>query len=469
MTKLLSLAGLVLLMGCSDAFSVQVKTVARAEGHELEVDRLADIVAAAPNLPLQLDVVERVATLWVDYALFAQRLASGDSLLDSATVIAAMWPDVQQRVADKFHEEYVVQATELSDEEIDSAYGAGNERIIQHILLRTTPDMNEEFREAKRRQAEDLREKIESGMSWEEANRVSEAPSAPRQGNIGLTLRGQTVPEFEQQAFGLEPGEISPVTRTNFGYHIIKRPALEEVREQYATELRGLQAGRADSLFLEELSERRNLEIDSAAVGLLRQAAQDLIRGKRSTRVVGSFDGGEFTVADFSRWLQGFPQEVQRQIPQAGDAQLQQFLTSLVRNQALMVEAEEAGVTLTEEDFEELKENLRRRVTVVQNVIGVHPDSLAALGGGQEELERMAMLKVDEYLESIAKEEKTFVMVPPFLSDYLRAESSWRVIPAGLERVVEMVTATRALEQTQQEDSVPASVTPPLPVDTTGQ
>lgn len=47
--------------------------------------------------------------------------------------------------------------------------------------------------------------------------------TASRGGRLPPLSRGQAVPEFEDVAFGLKKGEISPVVKTPFGFHVIKR------------------------------------------------------------------------------------------------------------------------------------------------------------------------------------------------------------------------------------------------------
>lgn len=81
-----------------------------------------------------------------------------------------------------------------------------------HILVRTE-------QEAKR-----ALERINKGDKFANlAKEISICPSAKHGGDLGLFGRGQMVREFELAAFALQKGQISPILKTRFGYHIIKR------------------------------------------------------------------------------------------------------------------------------------------------------------------------------------------------------------------------------------------------------
>jgi peptidyl-prolyl cis-trans isomerase C len=84
----------------------------------------------------------------------------------------------------------------------------------QHILV------NHEY------EAADILKKIKNGESFEKlAQDYSICPSAKNGGDLGEFKRGKMVPSFDKAAFLLEIGEVSPIIRTQFGFHIIKRIA----------------------------------------------------------------------------------------------------------------------------------------------------------------------------------------------------------------------------------------------------
>jgi parvulin-like peptidyl-prolyl isomerase len=55
------------------------------------------------------------------------------------------------------------------------------------------------------------------------AKEVSICPSGKRGGDLGTFGRGKMVKEFEKAAFSLQKGHVSPITKTKYGYHLIKR------------------------------------------------------------------------------------------------------------------------------------------------------------------------------------------------------------------------------------------------------
>jgi peptidyl-prolyl cis-trans isomerase C len=144
----------------------------------------------------------------------------------------------------------------VSEEELKKQYDAKKSEYEQvsarHILIAFKgspaaqpgkPELTEEQAKAK---AEALQKQIAGGASFEElAKKESDdVGSGARGGDLGEFGRGQMVPEFEKAAFEAKVGDVTPVVRTQFGYHIIKveehgstpfeevRPTLERTEKQ---------------------------------------------------------------------------------------------------------------------------------------------------------------------------------------------------------------------------------------------
>src|SRR5438105_7011728 len=122
----------------------------------------------------------------------------------------------------------------ISDEDLKKIYDANKKEYetvkASHILIafkgspaaqKDKPELTEEQAKAK---ADDIRAKLVAGADFAETAKKEsdDTGSGSRGGDLGSFGHGQMVPEFEAAAFAAKPGEITPVVRTQFGYHIIK-------------------------------------------------------------------------------------------------------------------------------------------------------------------------------------------------------------------------------------------------------
>lgn len=87
-----------------------------------------------------------------------------------------------------------------------------------------TPAPMENAREEALKLARQLRDSLlNHNQSIEElARRHSDGPSAPNGGHLGMIPLNDLVAEYSAAAAALEPGEISEVVETSFGFHVIR-------------------------------------------------------------------------------------------------------------------------------------------------------------------------------------------------------------------------------------------------------
>ena len=123
----------------------------------------------------------------------------------------------------------------LTDADLKKAYEdtkKENEQVkARHILIafKESPAAQKDKKpltdaEAKAK-AEDLRKKIAAGtLKFEDAAKKEsdDVESGKNGGDLGAFSRGQMVPEFEAAAFAAKTGELTPVVKTQYGYHIIQ-------------------------------------------------------------------------------------------------------------------------------------------------------------------------------------------------------------------------------------------------------
>lgn len=97
----------------------------------------------------------------------------------------------------------------------------------RHILISTLDENNQPLAEDKKaeakKKAEDILAKAKAGEDFAQlAKTYTEDPGSKDNGGEYIFGYGQMVPEFEKTAFELNPGQISDLVETTYGYHIIK-------------------------------------------------------------------------------------------------------------------------------------------------------------------------------------------------------------------------------------------------------
>lgn len=132
------------------------------------------------------------------------------------------------------------------------------ERVrVRHILIKTPAPgadgkVDQKAVDAARTKAQDVLKQVKAGGDFAElARKNSQDPgSVDKGGELGWLLKGQTVPEFEKTAFSQNPGQISDVVQTSYGFHIIQTEEkstagvkpLSEVRASIENLLKGQKA-----------------------------------------------------------------------------------------------------------------------------------------------------------------------------------------------------------------------------------
>jgi len=138
-----------------------------------------------------------------------------------------------------------------------------------HILIKVPENADQEKKAEAMAAIQALKARIENGEDFAVlAMENSEGPSKAKGGDLGFFGREQMVKPFSDAAFALQPGQVSGVVETRFGYHLIRVTERKEaqtmpfndVKEAIAGRLRQEQEGKKIDAYIENLKEHADIK-----------------------------------------------------------------------------------------------------------------------------------------------------------------------------------------------------------------
>ncbi len=158
----------------------------------------------------------------------------------------------------------VIAPSHVTDEDVRKMYEDNKPLFstetvrVSHIMVKTETD------------AEAILKDLQAGKDFAEVAKAKsqDTGSAEKGGDLGELRHGQTVQEFEAEAFRLKEGELSPVIKTQYGYHILKGGAhasvvqpFDEVKGQIRKSLLQQKQQETFTAFMADLEKNAKTEI----------------------------------------------------------------------------------------------------------------------------------------------------------------------------------------------------------------
>jgi peptidyl-prolyl cis-trans isomerase SurA len=139
--------------------------------------------------------------------------------------------NLQRDLLQKLKRDGKMTAVNVSEAEVTEAYEENKARLprkearvgLRQIVLATQP--SEASKKKARAHIDSLRAELEKHPEDFESMAKKESADLSNKdigGDLGWNRRGRMVAEFDRMMFALNPGSISPVVETTFGFHIIR-------------------------------------------------------------------------------------------------------------------------------------------------------------------------------------------------------------------------------------------------------
>jgi peptidyl-prolyl cis-trans isomerase C len=197
--------------------------------------------------------------------------AFNKALADRGMSLTRLRSDIRNDIAiTKMMEAELAQAPAVTDADVNDFYTKNPDEFqgvrASHILIR--PDgPDDESKKKARAKAEDLAKQARGGADFAELAKTHSADGSAQQGgDLGFFTKGAMVPAFSAAAFALQPGEVSDVVETQFGFHVIKLAerkdiALAEAAPKIRDFLAAKQRDERQQAFVAEVKSKSKIEV----------------------------------------------------------------------------------------------------------------------------------------------------------------------------------------------------------------
>lgn len=259
---------------------------------------------------VQDDYASRMVKAKISYVMLPAAPGAAPSISDAEAETYFKANSAEYTQPEKRKAKYLVVETAklranitVTDAEIAADYSANaaqyrtqEEVSARHILYKSdgTPQQDE----AAKAKAEAALKKLRAGADFAElAKNESEDPgSKTLGGDLGSFGRGRMVKEFEEAAFGANPGDLTGPIKTPFGYHIIQVSAKTPERVQPVFEVAPAIRARLQEKKASDEARRQASALVERVKKLGKKPSDDELR--RLTDAVVTFNETEFISRD---------------------------------------------------------------------------------------------------------------------------------------------------------------------------
>jgi peptidyl-prolyl cis-trans isomerase C len=191
---------------------------------ELLLQRAKSLKMAVPGQQVDAQM-QQLRQRFPSPEAFDQALTAQNLTLD------AVKKDVEsQLLRQQLVQKEILDKVNVSAGDVQTFYDKNKDKYVEeeqvrarHILFRVPPEASPADDAKLKGKADDALKRAKQGEDFATlATQLSDDGSKENGGDLGFFPHGRMVPAFEEVAFTLQPGQISEVVRTQFGYHIIK-------------------------------------------------------------------------------------------------------------------------------------------------------------------------------------------------------------------------------------------------------